>query len=134
VIVVDANLLVYLWTGGQGATLAESVARRDPQWIAPILWRSEFRNAVVNLTRARRLTPDRALVLTREAELQMAGREYTVESHSVLALAQRSRCSTYDCEYVALAEDLDVPLVSFDRDVTRAFPDRVITPETFIRD
>jgi predicted nucleic acid-binding protein len=134
VIVVDANLLVYLWVGGHGADLADEVLRRDAAWIAPVLWRSEFRNAMVGLLRARRLTAERALLHIREAELQMAGHEYGVESHAVLALAMRSGCSAYDCEYVALAEDLDLPLVTFDGDVTRAFPGRAVAPETFVRD
>ena len=114
-IVVDASLLVYFWGGAA-------------------LWRSEFRNAVLNLTRARRLASGHAVTWAREAEIQMAGREYSVESHSVLTLATQSGCSAYDCEYVALAEDLDIPLVTFDEQVSRAFPDRALAPEAFIRD
>lgn len=133
-IVVDANLLVYFWAGGQGAHLAQAVLRRDAMWVAPLLWRSEFRNAVVNLSRARRLASGHAVTWAREAETQMIGREYSVESHSVLTLAARSGCSAYDCEYVALAEDLDVPLVTFDEQVSLAFPDRAVAPEAFIRD
>lgn len=133
-IVVDANVLVYFWAGGHGARLAEAILQRDATWMAPLLWRSEFRNSVLNLMRARRLTIDHALTVTRNAESQMMGHEYSVSSHFVLTLAVRSGCSAYDCEYVALAEDLDVPLVTFDGDVAGAFPDRALTPERFLRD
>jgi hypothetical protein len=39
-----------------------------------------------------------------------------------------------DCEHVALAEELDIPLVTFDGEVARAFPGRAIAPESFLRD
>jgi hypothetical protein len=35
---------------------------------------------------------------------------------------------------VALAEELDIPLVTFDGEVARAFPGRAIAPESFLRD
>jgi predicted nucleic acid-binding protein len=56
----------------------------------------------------------------------MGGREYTV-----LTLATRSRCSAYDCEFVAVAQDLGVPLVTTDRQVLRAFPSVAVRPEAF---
>jgi predicted nucleic acid-binding protein len=89
---------------------------------------------MARLVRGHRLTADRALILAREAELQMARREYGVESHAVLTLAFDSGCSAYDCEYVALADALDVPLVTFDAEIMRAFPTRAIAPEDFLRD
>lgn len=35
------------------------------------------------------------------------------------------RCSAYDCEFVWLARDLRLPLVTADRKVLDAFPDTV---------
>ena len=61
----------------------------------------------------------------------MAGREYTVVSDHVLRLAVGSGCSAYDCEFVALAEDLGTRLVTVDRAVLGAFPSRAITPAAF---
>jgi predicted nucleic acid-binding protein len=40
-----------------------------------------------------------------------------VASQQVLELAIRSRCSAYDCEFIALAQDLRVPFVTADRQV-----------------
>jgi predicted nucleic acid-binding protein len=134
VIVADTNLLVGLWAGGTGAPVAEALRRRDQTWVAPRLWRSEFRNALIGMIRARLLDPDQAVSVMSDAERAMATHEYNVVSRDVLALALRSGCSAYDCEFVALAESLDVRLVTFDREVRTAFPDRAIAPEAFLRD
>ena len=46
-----------------------------------------------------------------------------VASEQVLQLATSSRCSAYECEFVAAAPQLGVPLVSEDRAIVAAFPD-----------
>ena len=51
--------------------------------------------------------------------------------NEVLQLAVDSGCSAYDCEFVALAEWLDAHLVTFDRAVLRAFPERAMAPASF---
>jgi predicted nucleic acid-binding protein len=133
VIVADTNLLFYLRVGGKHRAAAEAVFGRDPLWAMPLLWRSEFRNALTNLVRMRALGLDEAIAIAREAEERMAGYEYPVASHEVLTLASRSGCSAYDCEFVALAGDLGVPLVTSDGEILRAFPDTAQSPDTFLR-
>jgi predicted nucleic acid-binding protein len=130
-IVADSNLLVYLYVAGQWTKQAEAVLARDPVWVAPLLWRSEFRNTLIGLTRKHALALEEAVQIVNEAERNMAGREYSVVSHEVLRLAARSGCSAYDCEYVALAQDLGTSLVTGDRQVIRAFPSVAIAPVDF---
>ncbi len=48
-----------------------------------------------------------------------------------ISLASQSGCSTYDCEFVALAHDLAVRLVTNDTAVLRAFPDVAIPLKHF---
>ena len=88
--------------------------------------RSEFRNTLVGTVRQGALRIDEALRVTREAEQWMRGRKYSLSSDQVLQLAARSTCSAYDCEFVALAQDLGVALVSADREVVAAFPDTAV--------
>ncbi|HEU4369039.1 MAG TPA: type II toxin-antitoxin system VapC family toxin [Methylomirabilota bacterium] len=130
-IVVDTNLVVYFWISGERTAHAEAVLRRDAAWAAPVLWRSEFRSALIRLVRLQAVTLDFAHDVVTRAEQAMSGREYSVVSHRVLTLAERSGCSAYDCEFVALAADLGVPLVTSDAHVLRAFPDRAVSPEVF---
>lgn len=121
-IVADTNLLVYLYVEGQRTEQAEAAFAKDPFWVAPLLWRSEFRNTVTGLVRKKALALEDGMRIVDDAERAMAGREYNVLSHDVLQLAARSGCSAYDCEFVALAQDLGVAFVTSDRQVLKAFP------------
>lgn len=132
-IVADTNLLIYLFIEGERTGESEAVQRRDPVWSAPVLWRSEFRNALIGLVRKGILALDDALPLVDEAERRLAGHEYTVVSRDVFLLADRSGCSAYDCEFIALAQDLGVPMITTDRRILKAFPTIAVAPSEFGR-
>ena len=68
------------------------------------------------------------------AEQALAGREHLVLSSQVFGVASASRLSAYDCEFVALASVLSVPLVTADKAVLKAFPKQALTMEAFLRD
>ena len=127
VIVADTNLLVYLYVRGERTEQAEAVVARDPVWAAPLLWRSEFRNTLVGMLRRGAFRVDEVLRVIREAEQGMRGRGCkNVTSDHVLQLAAASRCSAYDCEFVALAQDLGVSLVTADQEILASFPDTAV--------
>jgi predicted nucleic acid-binding protein len=120
--VVDTNILAYLYLPGDFTALAEELLENDPEWAAPVLWRSEFRNILAGYMRRKSLHYEVARNLLREAESLMAGAEYEVDSRRVLELVRDSDCSAYDCEFVALAMSLGVTLVTMDTKLLRAFP------------
>ena len=130
-IVADTNLLIYLYVQGQRTQESEAVLQQDAVWTAPLLWRSEFRNVLISLVRTDALQLEKALVIIDEAERWLTGHEYSVVSRQVLDLASRSGCSAYDCEFVALAQDLEVPLVTNDRQILKAFPTTAVSPSAF---
>jgi predicted nucleic acid-binding protein len=131
VIVADANLLAYLVLPGERTDDAEAVLLQDPVWVAPRLWVSELRSVLNKYVARGDLTITRAVALMNQAGQVLDGREVEVDSRAVLDLASKSRCSTYDCEYVALAVALGVPLVTTDRAILRAFPRTAVSPEHF---
>ncbi|PSR18923.1 VapC toxin family PIN domain ribonuclease [filamentous cyanobacterium CCP3] len=113
-IVVDSNVLAYLYLPCEHTAAAEQLLERDPEWVAPILWRSEFRNILAGYLRRQIITFDQAYDLQTEAESLMNGGEFEVDSRSVLELVRDSDCSAYDCEFVVLAIMLNTTLVSMD--------------------
>lgn len=121
-IVVDTNVLAYLWLPGPRTAAVEKLLRADSDWNAPLLWRSEFRSVLAGCLRRGDMNFEGALRIVADAEEQMTGREFDVPSGDVLRLVQNSACSAYDCEFVALAQDLGVPLVTSDKAILRAFP------------
>lgn len=130
-IVADTNLLVGLYLPSAGSGVAERVLNKDPVWSVPLLWRSEFRNVLATVVRAGRLEFDLALEMLAAAGHLVRDNEYAVPDEQVLQLARASNCSAYDCEFVALAEGLNALLVTSDRQVLKAFPERAVAPEIF---
>ena len=131
-IVVDTNLIAYLLINGEWTQRAEAVKRRDSEWVAPLLWRSEFRNLLSLYIRQEIFDLDHAINLLKSAEKIMQEREHTISSVSVMKLAASSKCSAYDCEFVALAQDLSVPLVTSDQKILTAFPETAVSPDDFL--
>ncbi|MEX0747307.1 MAG: type II toxin-antitoxin system VapC family toxin [Rhodothermales bacterium] len=133
-IVVDADVIAYFWleAGAKRTTAARRARRKDGDWIAPHLWRSEFRSVLRGYLNAGLLTLGTALKVAEKAEKDMRGHEYDVVTTDVLRLVQRSRHSAYDCEYVALAQSLRVPLVTGDQELPALFPDSAVLLEDFI--
>jgi predicted nucleic acid-binding protein len=131
-IVADANLLAYLVMPGDRTEEAVAVLAKDPTWVAPTLWRSELRSVVHKYIARGDLTIVRAVALLGQIDEVLGGREGEVNTQDVLELASRSNCTTYDCEYVALANALGVPFVTTDRAVLRAFPKCAVTPADFL--
>ena len=125
-IVVDSNVLAYLYLPGEYTAAAEALLEQDSDWAAPILWRSEFRNILAGYLRRKAITFEQANSLQREAESLLEGAEFAVESLAVLELVRDSDCSAYDCEFIALAMKLDTKLITMDKKLLRAFPKRAI--------
>ena len=126
-IVVDTNVLAYLYLPGDHTAAAEALLERDPNWAAPILWRSEFRNILAGYVRRKDIGFEHAMSLQLEAESLMSGGEHEVESRAVLELVRDSGCSAYDCEFIALAIKLDTKLLTTDKKLLRAFPNQALS-------
>ena len=131
-IVFDTNIIVHLYVESGSSPQARQVILRDADWASPILWRSEFRNALVNCLRSGVLQKEELFGIMTAAEMMMSGHEYEVASDDVLELSAETGCSAYDAEFVVLARDLRVPLVTTDRELLEKFPGTAVSPETFL--
>ena len=126
-IVVDTNVLAYLYLPTDHTSRTEALLQQDSEWAAPVLWRSEFRSILAGYMRRKTLTFVEARAIQAEAEALVAGNEHDVDSQQVLELVRDSDCSAYACEFVALAIRLGVKLVTMDAKLLKAFPRHAVS-------
>ncbi len=131
-IVVDANLIGYLFIAGENSPLATQVFAKDPDWYAPLLWQSEMRSIITKYFRFQNMPLEESQQIMNETHDLMIEHERFVSSNVVLELMASSKCTSYDCEYVALAKEMNLTLVTFDKEVLRDFPRIAISPQDFI--
>jgi predicted nucleic acid-binding protein len=132
VIVVDSNVIAYCWLNGPLTAAAQRVRVRDPDWHAPVLWRSEMRSILTGYGRDGSLSQAQVARVMGVMEEALGGNEHLVSSSEVFRIAEKSRLSAYDCEFVALATVLSVPLVTADKAVLKAYPGVALTMEAFL--
>ncbi len=131
-IVVDTNVIHYCWVRGQHTEVAQAVRQRDPEWHAPILWRSELRNVLTVYLRRGLLTRAQIVGILNIADEALAECEHILPDNLVLDVVANSTLTAYDAEFVALAAALSVPLVTGDKAVLKAFPDRALSMGAFL--
>lgn len=131
-IVADTNLIVYLFITGDQTSLAQEVLEKDPHWIVPPLWQSEFRNVLAGYIR-RGMNIARANEIMKDAMLTLENRQVTPSSEKIFDLVFKSDCTAYDCEFIALAQQLNIALVTADKQLQMRFPDSATSLETFTK-
>ena len=133
-ICVDTNIICYRYMASPHSAAADAAWAKDPDWIVPILWRSEFRNALAGSIQRRSITAEEASAIANLAEAMLDRKEFTVSTSAVLQLVSRSHCSAFDCEFVALAHAEGVQVVTTDRQILLEFPEVAISLERFVRE
>lgn len=131
-IAVDTNIISYLYIPTKFTELAEQLLQKQPQWIAPVLWISEFRNVLTMYLRKSLYEFDDIAMILQEAERLLSDQEYKVSSLSVMNLVSKSDCSPYDCEFVALAELKKTILITQDKKILRNFPKIAFSLESYL--
>lgn len=131
-IVADTNVIAGLWLPNGMEEIADQVMEKDTEWIAPVLWKSEFRNVLALYFRKEIYDLPTILQIMEQAEALMTPNEFQVNSTQVLSFVKDSTCSAYDCEFIALADDAGVPLLTFDQKILTEFPTLAMHPGNFV--
>ncbi len=131
-IVVDTNIITYLLLPTPYSDSVDSLYKLDSHWVAPALWKSEFRNVLALYLRKEIIALEKALQLQEKAESIMIHNEFDISSSQVLALVDKSSCSSYDCEFIALAHHLNAPLITQDKKLLREFPSTAVSVASFL--
>ena len=68
-----------------------------------------------------------------EAENLISETKEIRDHHRVLTIAIESGCSAYDSEYIALALETGLPLLTYDRKLIDLFPVVAMTPGDWLK-
>ena len=131
-IIADTNLIVYLFITGDKTALAQEVLTKDPHWIVPPLWQSEFRNVIAGYIR-RGMKLNQAKQIMVDAVLTLENRQVLPSSEKIMDLISESNCTAYDCEFIALAQQLNTLLVTADGQLLNQFPNSTMSLEEFAK-
>jgi len=131
-IVVDTNIISYFYLNTAYSEKVDLIFKQDSNWCAPYLWRSEFRNVLALYLRKGLISIEDTFIAHEKAEMLMAGNEFYITSRHILTLVNESKCSAYDCEFVALAQQLNVKLITEDKKIISEFKDIAINIDTFL--
>jgi len=132
-IVADTNTIAYLYLPTDQTGDVVSLLHKDPHWIAPLVWRSEFRNVLALYVRKKIIDLDTAIAMQAQAERQLTDNEYSVNSSDVLTLAKETGCSAYDCEFVSVAQPLNLKLITGDKKLIQTFSGIAMTAGDYLR-
>jgi predicted nucleic acid-binding protein len=131
-IVVDTNIIAYMTFATEYSSVVKSLHQYNPVWEAPLLWKSEFLN-ILSLYHRKKLIDDKETLKALDfAERLIGSREHRIPSQGVLELIFRSTCSSYDCEFVGLAEKLNTKLITYDKKILHEFPSIALRPEDYL--
>lgn len=129
-IVADTNLIAGATLEHPRSAAAIDVRGVDVEWVSPPIWESEYRNVLATFVRLAKMTSGEAFDAWARAEPLVVA--VAVDPVHVLTLAFERGLSGYDAEFVALAMDLGVPLVTDDKRLRGACPEVAISPEEFV--
>lgn len=131
-IVVDTNIICLRWLPATETSQADTLLERDPDWITAALWRWEFRNVLAGYIRRGSLTTLAAASICASAETTLGPNEKRAQASDVFDLVAQSSCTAYDCEFVAIARQRGVPLITADREILREFPHLAVSLKKFL--
>ncbi len=126
-IVVDTNILLYLYLPGPHSEQCNELLKRNPNWAAPAIWRSEFCNTLLRYLRKNLVTVAFATQAIGAAEDLIDENAVMSNSIDVMQLAIDSQCTFYDCEFIAVARSIATILVTEDKALLKAFPNEAFS-------
>ena len=131
-IVVDTNIISYLLIpNAKYNRLADDLYQKDNNWISPLLWRYEVLSVLSLYLRKNIIDAAGCKSIYQEAMETVISRP-VFEFDKVFKLIENSNLSSYDCEFVALAIENNLPLITEDKKIICEFPDIAYTIKNYL--
>jgi predicted nucleic acid-binding protein len=129
-IVVDANIIAYRVLANDRTASAMRLFDMDGEWISTSLWEYEFSNILAMPLRNELWNVQQALNALRDARKFLA-QVMEPSTETVFEIVRRHKITAYDATYVALVIELNVPLVTEDKELLKKFPGKTYSMETY---
>lgn len=131
-IVVDTNVIAYALIQGAQTKTALNVYDKDSDWHVPELWRHEFLNILALYVRQGGIDVADGRQVWRAATSLFDPGIRAVQMEDALQIAVDESVSAYDAQFVALAQSLQIPLVTEDRALRKKFPATAVSMRKFL--
>ena len=131
-IVVDTNILGYFYFPSASSEVVDRLRFLEKEWAAPELWKSEFLNVATLYFQNGLIDIPDAIEAYEDAIEFVLTFDVDTEYRNILNLVKLSSCSSYDCEFVVLAERLNTKLLTYDKKLLESFPNLAIKPEDYL--
>ena len=131
-IVVDANILIYSLIESEYSPQIIELRARNADWRTASLCLYETLNVLATYQRRELMTLAQCQKLLRHASSFQAVAQCEVEMSAALAVAAKYGISGYDAQYVALAQSLNVPLITEDRKLRNAVAGMAFSIQEFL--
>jgi predicted nucleic acid-binding protein len=131
-IVVDSSVISFLFLEGELTESVKELHRIDSEWITPPILNHEMLNilAVVG-------TADQAVApmeeIWRDIRALLGSRQQVPDPLRSLHLAIELKISGYEAQYVALAQQLNMPLVTEEQRLLEQLPDLCLSIEEALK-
>lgn len=132
-IVVATSIIASMTFPTRHSQSVQALHERNPVWEAPLLWKTEFLNVLSLYYKKQLIGYEDAFNALDFAERLIGPRGHIVPAKAVAETAIRSGCSSYDCEFIALAAQLGTKLITYDKKLVREFPEFALTPEAYLK-
>ena len=131
-IVIDTNILVYYLLDGYEKMGCYDLLRKIGKWYAPNLLITEFDNSLLLFLKQKIITEQECWSFHRVMRVITEDRFISVETSKILKLAIQSGLSIYDAEFVTVAIEHDLPLITHDKKILRLFRNLAFKPQDYL--
>jgi len=130
-IVVDASILSFLLIEGELTEEARALYRIDPEWVTPPILNHEML-AILTEVGSREGDAAAMIELWRQVRLLVGSRQQIPDPVRSLRRGVETGISGYDAQYLALAEQLSLPLITEERALLEAAPGRAVSLRSYL--
>jgi predicted nucleic acid-binding protein len=126
-IVVDASVVAYLFIEGELTDVVRELYRVDAEWVTPPILNHEILS-ILAAVGTEEQSSHSVEVIWRDVRALLAARQHVPDPVNSLRLAVEFGISGFDAQYLSLAQQLNLPLITGDARLIEAMRGRMGTP------